>query len=61
MAEPLGWTKEQVEREVEFYRKGIEAERVAQEQDTDQEADAVQLGAPEIVPDVHIGRSGGRS
>ncbi|WP_067609011.1 glycerol-3-phosphate dehydrogenase [Nocardiopsis listeri] len=61
MAEPLGWTKEQVEREVEFYRKGIEAERVAQEQDTDQEADAVQLGAPEIVPDVHIGRSGAHS
>ncbi|GAB3734826.1 glycerol-3-phosphate dehydrogenase/oxidase [Nocardiopsis nanhaiensis] len=58
MAEPLGWKREQVEREVEYYRKGIEAERIAQEQDTDQEADAVQHGAPEIVPDLHIGTPG---
>ncbi len=42
---------------MEYYRKGIEAERAAQEQDTDQEADAIQHGAPEIVPDVHADRS----
>ena len=31
-------------------RKRVEAERLSQEQDTDQEADAIRLGAPEIVP-----------
>ncbi|GAA1118293.1 glycerol-3-phosphate dehydrogenase/oxidase [Nocardiopsis composta] len=51
MAGPLGWDEEQVKREVEYYRKRMEAERAAQEQDTDQEADAVQHGAPEIVPE----------
>ncbi|GHD30647.1 glycerol-3-phosphate dehydrogenase/oxidase [Nocardiopsis kunsanensis] len=56
MAEPLGWSDEQVEREVEYYRKGIEAERAAQEQDTDREADAVQHGAPEIVPEAEVHR-----
>jgi glycerol-3-phosphate dehydrogenase len=61
MAGPLGWNKKQVEREVEYYRKGIEAERAAQEQDTDQEADAVQHGAPDIVPDLHVGGPGGRT
>jgi glycerol-3-phosphate dehydrogenase len=35
---------------VEYYRARIEAERAAQEQDSDQEADAVQHGAPDIVP-----------
>ncbi|MBB6118985.1 glycerol-3-phosphate dehydrogenase/oxidase [Nocardiopsis algeriensis] len=54
MAPLLGWSEDQVEREVEFYRKGIEAERAAQEQDTDQEADAIQHGAPEIVPEARI-------
>ncbi|WP_017623292.1 glycerol-3-phosphate dehydrogenase/oxidase [Nocardiopsis chromatogenes] len=51
MAGPLGWDDAQVEREVEYYRKRIEAERAAQEQDTDQEADAAQHGAPEVVPE----------
>jgi glycerol-3-phosphate dehydrogenase len=50
MAGPLGWDAEQVKREVEYYTKRIEAERLSQEQDTDQEADAIRLGAPEIVP-----------
>nr|WP_262391752.1 glycerol-3-phosphate dehydrogenase C-terminal domain-containing protein [Nocardiopsis sp. CNR-923] len=59
LAVPLEWDEEQVKREVEFYRKGIEAERAAQEQDTDQEADAIQHGAPEIVPEAGIGRPGG--
>ncbi|MFC4563124.1 glycerol-3-phosphate dehydrogenase/oxidase [Nocardiopsis mangrovi] len=50
MAAPLGWGEDQVQREVEYYRKRIEAERAAQEQDNDNEADAVQHGAPDIVP-----------
>jgi glycerol-3-phosphate dehydrogenase len=50
MAGPLGWDAEQVKREVEYYTKRVEAERASQEQDTDQEADAIRLGAPEIVP-----------
>ncbi|MGW0802068.1 glycerol-3-phosphate dehydrogenase [Nonomuraea sp. NPDC002799] len=50
MAEPLDWDGEQVKREVEYYAKRVEAERRSQEQDSDQEADAIRLGAPEIVP-----------
>jgi glycerol-3-phosphate dehydrogenase len=50
LAEPLGWDGEQVKREVEYFTKRVEAERLSQEQDTDQEADAIRLGAPEIVP-----------
>ncbi|MCT9928670.1 glycerol-3-phosphate dehydrogenase [Planotetraspora sp. A-T 1434] len=50
MAKPLGWDAEQVKREVEYFTKRVEAERASQEQDTDQEADAIRLGAPEIVP-----------
>ncbi|NKZ00269.1 glycerol-3-phosphate dehydrogenase [Nocardiopsis alborubida] len=56
LAGPLEWSEEQIGREVEYYRKGIEAERAAQEQDTDQEADAIQHGAPEIVPEAGITR-----
>ncbi|ASU85608.1 glycerol-3-phosphate dehydrogenase/oxidase [Nocardiopsis gilva YIM 90087] len=51
IAEPLGWNEEQIKREVEYYRKRIEAERAAQEQENDHEADAVQHGAPDIVPE----------
>ncbi|WP_436975551.1 glycerol-3-phosphate dehydrogenase/oxidase [Nonomuraea angiospora] len=50
MAGPLGWDSEQVKREVEYYAKRVEAERRSQEQVSDQEADAIRLGAPEIVP-----------
>jgi glycerol-3-phosphate dehydrogenase len=50
MAGPLGWDTEQVKREVEYFTKRVEAERASQEQDTDQEADAIRMGAPEIVP-----------
>nr|WP_236051089.1 glycerol-3-phosphate dehydrogenase/oxidase [Nonomuraea cypriaca] len=50
MAGPLDWDGEQVKREVEYYSKRVEAERRSQEQDTDQDADAIRLGAPEIVP-----------
>ncbi|MCA2224431.1 glycerol-3-phosphate dehydrogenase/oxidase [Nonomuraea aurantiaca] len=50
LAQPLGWDGEQVKREVEYFTKRVEAERLSQQQDTDQEADAIRLGAPEIVP-----------
>lgn len=50
LAGPLGWDTEQIKREVEYYTKRVESERLSQEQDTDQEADAIRLGAPEIVP-----------
>ncbi|MEV1248007.1 glycerol-3-phosphate dehydrogenase/oxidase [Nonomuraea sp. NPDC050022] len=50
LAQPLGWDGDQVKREVEYFTKRVEAERLSQEQDTDQEADAIRLGAPEIVP-----------
>jgi glycerol-3-phosphate dehydrogenase len=50
MAEPLGWESGQVARETEYYRKRIEVERESQKADTDQAADAIRAGAPEIVP-----------
>ncbi|TDE28690.1 glycerol-3-phosphate dehydrogenase/oxidase [Nonomuraea mesophila] len=52
LAAPLGWDGEQVKREVGYFTKRVEAERLSQEQDSDQEADAIRLGAPEIVPAV---------
>ena len=39
-------TKEQTEREIEYYAKRVEAERVSQEQDADQEADATRSAPP---------------
>jgi glycerol-3-phosphate dehydrogenase len=50
MAPVLGWTPEQVEREVEHYAKRVEAERESQVQPDDQTADAARLGAPDTVP-----------
>ena len=46
----LGWSDQQVANEVDHYRKRVEAERMSQEQRDDETADAVRLGAPEIVP-----------
>ncbi|MFC9977807.1 glycerol-3-phosphate dehydrogenase [Spirillospora sp. NPDC127200] len=46
----LGWSKKQRDREIEYYRKRIEAERSSQTQEDDQEADARRRGAPDIVP-----------
>ena len=40
----------QVAREVEHYRKRVEAERESQSMPDDQTADAARLGAPEVVP-----------
>jgi glycerol-3-phosphate dehydrogenase len=50
LAPALGWTKDQKEREIEYYHKRVEAERDSQAQDGDQEADARRRGAPDIVP-----------
>jgi glycerol-3-phosphate dehydrogenase len=46
----LGWTPEQVDREVEHYLRRVEAERASQSQPDDETADAARLGAPEVVP-----------
>ena len=50
MAAVLGWSDEQVDREVEHYRQRVAAERETQEQPDDETADAARLGAPEVVP-----------
>jgi glycerol-3-phosphate dehydrogenase len=53
MAGPMKWRSRQVARELENYRARVAAERASQEADTDQAADAIRLGAPDIVPVVH--------
>ncbi|MGH3275664.1 MAG: glycerol-3-phosphate dehydrogenase/oxidase [Streptosporangiaceae bacterium] len=55
MAGPMHWRGRQVSRELENYRAGVAAERASQAAVTDQDADAIRLGAPDIVPVVSIG------
>jgi glycerol-3-phosphate dehydrogenase len=50
MAGPMGWKSRQVARELENYQARVAAERASQDASTDQDADAIRLGAPEIVP-----------
>ncbi len=50
MAEVLGWSEEQVSREVSHYLARVEAERESQQMPDDETADSARLGAPEIVP-----------
>lgn len=50
MARVLGWSAEQEEREVQHYLARVAAERASQTQPDDEAADAVRVGAPEIVP-----------
>jgi len=50
MAGVLGWSGEQMEREVQHYLARVEAERASQAQPDDESADAARVGAPEIVP-----------
>ncbi|GAA1962193.1 glycerol-3-phosphate dehydrogenase/oxidase [Catenulispora subtropica] len=50
IAPVLGWTEEQIKREVEHYAARIAAERESQEQPDDATADAARLGAPDVVP-----------
>ena len=58
MAGALGWDAGQTAREVEYYGKRIEAERASQEADSDKAADAIRLGAPDIVPVAESARRG---
>jgi glycerol-3-phosphate dehydrogenase len=46
----LGWSEEQLDREVQHYLARVEAERASQSQPDDESADAARVGAPEIVP-----------
>ncbi len=46
----LGWSEAQVAREVEHYRKRVEAERESQTMPDDETADSARMGAPEVVP-----------
>jgi glycerol-3-phosphate dehydrogenase len=46
----LGWSDEQVAREVEHYGKRVDAERESQKMPDDETADSARLGAPEVVP-----------
>jgi glycerol-3-phosphate dehydrogenase len=60
MAGPLGWNSRQIAREVEHFRGAVAAERDAQEASDDQAADAIRLGAPDIVPLVGTVAGNGR-
>ena len=56
MAGPLGWTDEQVAREVSHYTARVEAERESQTRDDDTTADSVRLGAPDVAPTLPVER-----
>jgi glycerol-3-phosphate dehydrogenase len=58
MAGPMLWKPRQVARELENYQARVEAERASQDAATDQDADAIRLGAPDIVPVVSNGTGG---
>jgi glycerol-3-phosphate dehydrogenase len=55
MAAHTGWQARQRAREVENYQALVAAERASQDAETDQDADAIRLGAPDIVPVVSNG------
>ncbi|MFC4951113.1 glycerol-3-phosphate dehydrogenase/oxidase [Pseudonocardia sp. GCM10023141] len=50
VAPVLGWSEAQLAREVEHYRKRVEAERESQKMPDDETADSARMGAPEVVP-----------
>jgi glycerol-3-phosphate dehydrogenase len=50
VAPVLGWSDEQVQREIEHYRKRVDAERESQRMPDDETADSARTGAPEVVP-----------
>ena len=50
MAGVLGWSDEQREKEVAHYLARVDAEVRSQHEPDDETADAVRLGAPDIVP-----------
>jgi glycerol-3-phosphate dehydrogenase len=55
MAGPMRWRSRQVARELENYQAIVAAERASQDAATDQDADAIRLGASDIVPVVRNG------
>ena len=57
MAGPMKWRSRQISRELANYHAVVAAERKSQEADTDTDADAILLGAPDIVPVVRDGAS----
>jgi glycerol-3-phosphate dehydrogenase len=57
MAGPMKWRSRQISRELANYHALVAAERKSQEADTDTDADAILLGAPDIVPVVRDGAS----
>ena len=48
VAPVLGWSDDDMAREVEHYRARVEAERQSQQQTDDLTADAARLGAPDV-------------
>jgi glycerol-3-phosphate dehydrogenase len=52
MGEVLGWSEEDIEREVAFYHARVAAERKSQEQTDDRAADAARLMAPDLLAGV---------
>jgi glycerol-3-phosphate dehydrogenase len=50
VAPVLEWSEAQIEREVEHYRKRVDAERESQRMPDDKTADSARMGAPEVVP-----------
>jgi len=50
MAGALGWSPEQVKKEVDAYLARVDAERRSQQVPDDETADELRLRAPEIVP-----------
>ena len=52
MAEVLGWSAQDVEREIDFYRRRVAAERESQRMDDDQAADAARLEGPDALAGV---------
>lgn len=49
MAPVLGWSQQEIEREVSVYLRRVQSERASQDQPDDESADKVRLEAPDIV------------
>jgi glycerol-3-phosphate dehydrogenase len=49
MAPVLGWSEQEIEREVSVYLRRVQSERASQDQPDDESADKVRLEAPDIV------------
>ncbi|MFC0625869.1 glycerol-3-phosphate dehydrogenase/oxidase [Kribbella deserti] len=49
MAPVLGWSDDEINREISFYLRRVESERASQDQPDDESADKVRLEAPDIV------------